>query len=243
MIQMVPSTIHFPNDEQEEKLSSQTIRNYANENDTACNTPAKAKGVHAVADKASSKQHMQTFPRILHQLLGEASFKDFEQIVSWLPCGRVFRVHDIKKFQKTILCTYFNQTRYRSFLRQLNIYGFKRIPIGIEKKRGYTHPMLNREDISLCRFITRVGINKAMKASNTSASNMFDGSVCIFPGVASSAPTRFLIPETYNVLMAHHTESSKKETNDPELHIGQPLLCAGMIPPDIVDAIIDVFLS
>jgi hypothetical protein len=249
MIQMVPSTIHYPNDEglgqsePEEKLSSQTIRqHYANESDTACTTPpgAKAKRVHTVVDKVSSKQHIQTFPSILHQLLGEASMKDFEHIVSWLPCGRIFRVHDIKAFQKTILCTYFNQTRYRSFLRQLNIYGFKRIPIGIEKKRGYTHPMLNQEDVPLCCCITRVGIKKAMKASDTSALNMLDRSLCPFPIGVSSAPTRFLIPKAYSVLMARDMKSLKKATNDPEL---QPLLFAGMIPPDIVDAIIDVFLS
>jgi hypothetical protein len=248
MIQMAPSTtIHFPNDEdlsrseQEEKLWSQTIRNCAHENDTACITPEKAKIVHTAVEKVSSKQR-PTFPRILHQLLGEASIKDFEHIVSWLPCGRIFRVHDIKAFEKITLCTYFNQTRYRSFLRQLNMYGFKRVPIGIEKKRGYTHSMLNRKDVSLCRFITRVGMKRAMKASPMSASNVLDGSLCTFPVGFSSAPTPFPILNIYSVLMAHHTESLREKTNDPELHIGQPRLFADMIPPpDILDAIIDVF--
>ena len=39
-------------------------------------------------------------------------------VVSWLPDGKAFKVHDPKVFVERILPTYFNQSKYKSFQRQ-----------------------------------------------------------------------------------------------------------------------------
>jgi hypothetical protein len=69
------------------------------------------------------------FPMKLYDMLQEASKKDFEHIVSWLPCGNSFQIHD-QEALIPILQVYFNQTKYKSFLRQLQNYGFLRVTKG-----------------------------------------------------------------------------------------------------------------
>lgn len=79
-----------------------------------------------------------SFPRKLHSMLEAASQKNFEHVVSWQPGGKSFKVHNPKRFTAEIMKTYFNQTKYKSFQRQLNIYGFERFHHG-PNKGGYKH--------------------------------------------------------------------------------------------------------
>jgi hypothetical protein len=63
------------------------------------------------------------FPIKLHRMLDEVSSAGFESVVSWLEHGRAFRIHQPKVFAATIMCRFFNQSKYTSFQRQLNLYG------------------------------------------------------------------------------------------------------------------------
>ena len=102
------------------------------------------------------------FPYQLHQMLEDAEVHGFDHIVSWLPNSRDhFKVHDIHSFEKDIMTTYFQtMTRYKSFLRQLNIYGFTR-EVNSGKDRGaYTHPLMIRHDVQLCSQMVRTKIKK-----------------------------------------------------------------------------------
>jgi hypothetical protein len=61
-----------------------------------------------------------------------------------------FRVHQTKEFTETVMPRYFHQTQYKSFQRQLHIYGFRRISTGLDKG-SYYHPMFvkGKETFSL----------------------------------------------------------------------------------------------
>jgi len=48
-------------------------------------------------------------------------------LVSWSSNGRSFIVHDQVKFSKEILPNYFKHQKMNSFIRQLNMYGFKKV--------------------------------------------------------------------------------------------------------------------
>ena len=62
------------------------------------------------------------FPFKLIEMLNDAEILNFTHIVSWLPDQKSFRVHDTKEFAASIMSRYFtNQTKYKSFLRQLNM--------------------------------------------------------------------------------------------------------------------------
>jgi hypothetical protein len=69
---------------------------------------------------------MPMFPLKLYGMLEDADKDSFENIVSWIDDGSSFRVHDRDGFVTCILPKYFkNQSRYKSFQRQLNLYHFK----------------------------------------------------------------------------------------------------------------------
>jgi hypothetical protein len=50
-----------------------------------------------------------------------------EDVISWQPHGKAFRVHKPQEFATRVMACYFKQTQYKSFQRQLHIYGFRRI--------------------------------------------------------------------------------------------------------------------
>ncbi|KAL7466268.1 hypothetical protein ACHAXS_006561 [Conticribra weissflogii] len=56
-------------------------------------------------------------------MLKFAAMESLEDVVSWMPHGRAFKIHDPKVFASTIMPKFFNQSKYTSFQRQLNLYG------------------------------------------------------------------------------------------------------------------------
>jgi hypothetical protein len=64
------------------------------------------------------------FPWTLHSLLEDAEKGGFESIISWRPSGMAFKVHNREKFMNEVLPRYFKQTKFKSFVRQLNLWGF-----------------------------------------------------------------------------------------------------------------------
>jgi hypothetical protein len=85
-------------------------------------------------DIMSIKDHQNAnqdpFPVKLHSMLDDAKRMGHEGIVSWNEDGRSFSVRDPKKFAQNMMQSYFNQTKYKSFQRQLNLYKFERVSKG-----------------------------------------------------------------------------------------------------------------
>ena len=75
-------------------------------------------------------------------------------IITWLPHGRSFIVHDKYRFVKEIMPMYFNSTRYKSFQRQLNMWGFQRIS-GPVDTGAYYHQLFLRGIPALSFLIQR----------------------------------------------------------------------------------------
>lgn len=94
------------------------------------------------------------FPMKLYAMLEDSSLLGFEDIVSWQPSGTSFKVFDAERFQSEILKVYFNQNKYKSFQRQLNSYGFKRIQTG-PTKGGYIHKLFSEGQAELCKGMFR----------------------------------------------------------------------------------------
>ena len=94
------------------------------------------------------------FPWKLHEMLRNCVTEGKDNIVSWLPEGNAFKVHKVPDFVSKILPMYFKQTKYKSFQRQLNLWGFERLTSGPDKG-AYYHDQFLRDDPDLCSKLTR----------------------------------------------------------------------------------------
>ena len=96
-------------------------------------------------------------------MLDLAESEGYASVVSWLPDGQSFIVHNVYAFVAVILPRYFKQSKYKSFQRQLNVWCFERVNKGPEKG-AYRHPSFVRGQYGLCREMQR----KKVKGGNPS---------------------------------------------------------------------------
>ena len=96
---------------------------------------------------------MFAFPKN-SEMLEEVDKAGGGHVVSWLPSGKAFKVHQPDEFVKKIIPLYFKQKQYKSFQRQLHLYGFLRVSDGSEKG-AYYHKFFVKEDRHLSHRMTR----------------------------------------------------------------------------------------
>jgi len=139
-----------------------------------------------------------SFPMKLHKMLdciasGYGEEKQFSRMVSWLPHGRAFMVHDAERFEQTLLPLFFGDNmKYHSFKRQLNLYEFKRILHGHDEN-AYYHELCLRGKPFLCYRMKRnkiKGRKKGFKPKAPHTPNFYDMPM---PDLASirSSPVNF----------------------------------------------------
>ena len=81
----------------------------------------------------------QAFPRKLRRLLDEQP----PDVVRWRADGAAFAVMDMARFRAEVLERYFSHTKFASFQRQLNLYGFHK-QMHVEERECYAHPHFHR---------------------------------------------------------------------------------------------------
>ena len=100
-------------------------------------------------------QRQEIFPIKLYKLLEKSDINGHSSIISWLPHGRAFLIHDVKLFETQVLKKYSFQCKFESFKRQLYMYGFKKIGKRFIDSGAYRHENFIRGDLALCRKITK----------------------------------------------------------------------------------------
>lgn len=104
----------------------------------------------------------ELFPDKLYRMLTELEAEGRSDIVSFLPHGRAFLVHKMDTFLKNILPKYFSeQSKWSSFSRQLNLYGFLRVSGGPDAG-AYYHELFLKGHPNLCHYMRRVGAPKGL---------------------------------------------------------------------------------
>ncbi len=71
----------------------------------------------------------------------------FSRIIRWNKDGNGIIISDVIKLSKIILPKYYNHHNYSSFVRQLNMYGFKKVkePLNLmPEEQEYTHDKFNK---------------------------------------------------------------------------------------------------
>lgn len=131
----------------EQPVTSCTLTSPSNVSSISSSTPSK---------KAVDRELRQPFPVKVYEMLENADKKQFSHAVSWNPQGTGFMVHDKNSFTKLIVPDYFNLTKYKSFQRQLSLYGFQRVTVGPNKGLRY-HEKLRRGELELVRQMKPIG--------------------------------------------------------------------------------------
>jgi hypothetical protein len=99
-------------------------------NTTVLGLPPKRKHLHASTNTLLKEE---AFPVKLYKLLEEVEQVGEESVIGWSSDGLKFTVYQPKVFAQTWMIRYFNQSKYKSFQRQLNLYNFYREPKGAIK--------------------------------------------------------------------------------------------------------------
>lgn len=108
---------------------------------------------------------MTLFPYKLHELLTEMQANaHLSSIISWMPSGNAFKIHQPELFEVVLLQKYFpRQTQINSFKRQLLYYGFDNLGDGI-----FAHPCFLKDKRHLCGQITHTNPTKSQREGNAS---------------------------------------------------------------------------
>lgn len=110
----------------------------------------------SLLSKRPSRDAETKFPCKLHKMLQDVEKKELTHIISWHNDGKCFRVHEPEEFVQRILPLYSKKAKYRSFQRQLNLYGFHRITaLKPFWESCYHHPDFSKDDEDGCRKINR----------------------------------------------------------------------------------------
>jgi HSF-type DNA-binding len=96
----------------------------------------------------------------MHAIL---SRQDFAGIISWLPHGRAWRILKPRDFEVKVIPMFFEHSKFSSFVRQANGWGFRRITQG--RDRGaYYHEQFLRGLPFLSKTMKRPGPNEKKTA-------------------------------------------------------------------------------
>jgi len=93
------------------------------------------------------------------QLMDILSNEEHSSIITWLPEGNGFIISKKKAFAEKILPKYFKASKFTSFTRKLNRWGFSRIPRG-PQTGSYFHKFFQRDKPELCLQMTSNSGNK-----------------------------------------------------------------------------------
>uniref|UniRef100_A0A7S2KUW7 HSF-type DNA-binding domain-containing protein n=1 Tax=Skeletonema marinoi TaxID=267567 RepID=A0A7S2KUW7_9STRA len=92
------------------------------------------------------------FPMKLYDMLANP---DNHHAISWMPHGRAWKVRQKDVFMHTICPQYFSQTKFESFIRQANGWGFRRIRKEGPDRNAYYHELFLRGKPELLEAMRR----------------------------------------------------------------------------------------
>uniref|UniRef100_A0A7S4K5Z1 HSF-type DNA-binding domain-containing protein n=1 Tax=Odontella aurita TaxID=265563 RepID=A0A7S4K5Z1_9STRA len=110
------------------------------------------------------------FPAKMHDIL---SRPDLEDVVTWLPHGRSWRVLDSAEFERRVLPQYFDHRKFSSFIRQANGWGFRRMTTGCDRNTYY-HELFLRGMPFLCKKMKRPGTAKKIASDPYREPNFYE---------------------------------------------------------------------
>lgn len=105
--------------------------------------------------------HVPCFPAKMHAILASPDLND---IVAWDDHGRSFRILKPKRFESDILPFFFEHSKFSSFIRQANGWGFRRFLSG-PNRNSYYQEFFLRSMPWLCKKMRRPKVGEKKRIS------------------------------------------------------------------------------
>lgn len=136
--------------------------------------PKKSKAKKTTSGASVSKE---IFPQRLHAILSDPSLSE---IISWLPHGQSFVIIRPDAFAEEVLPKYLpsdksSSTKYPSFTRKLNRWGFRQNSRGLDTG-AFQHPLFKRDEPELCVDMVCQKSRKPSSAAKKKKENKSDSS-------------------------------------------------------------------
>ncbi|KAI9269306.1 HSF-type DNA-binding-domain-containing protein [Phascolomyces articulosus] len=120
----------------------------------------------------SKKNSVSTFIKKLYSMVNDKVHQD---LISWGLTGESFIIYNSKNFSKRVLPEHFKHGNFSSFVRQLNMYGFRKINKASRGKHGtdqnevweFMHPQFQRDRQDKLSEIKRKAANSEMLRRDT----------------------------------------------------------------------------
>jgi hypothetical protein len=94
-----------------------------------------------------SSIRVQKFPVKLYAILAQ---KEFQDIITWMPHGRSWKVLKPNLFESLVMPLFFEYSNYHSFNRLVNAWSFRRISSGPDRGSYYHEVRLCPSQICVC---------------------------------------------------------------------------------------------
>ena len=94
--------------------------------------------------------------KFIIKLLSLLSNHEIKDIICWNQKGNIVEIRDVTRFKDEVLARNFKHNSLPNFVRQLNVYSFKKIKkYGNKSISAYSNPFFLRDDHSKLQLITR----------------------------------------------------------------------------------------
>ncbi|UJR36288.1 hypothetical protein I4U23_029017 [Adineta vaga] len=129
-------------------------------------------GNHGEYNHPSGQTAQNTITAFLAKLWALVNDSSCDDLIAWDPSGGSFHVYDQSRFSREILPRYFKHNNFASFIRQLNMYGFRKISNiehgSLKNERDdieFAHPNFIRGQESLLESIKRRAPEPQLKSN------------------------------------------------------------------------------
>ncbi|KAL7546257.1 hypothetical protein ACHAWF_009591 [Thalassiosira exigua] len=160
-----------------------------------------------------------TFPARMHAILTHPSLMD---VVGWHPNGRSWRILKPRDFEVRILARFFEHSKFSSFVRQVNGWGFRRL-VDSNYKNAYYHEYFLRSMPWLCKKMRRPKVAEKKAIDQEQEPDL--------AAISREFPVRNE-PPTREVLMIQRTIEKGAKTRMPVVwDVDLPLDAIAPLPP------------
>lgn len=136
---------------------------------TNCHESIHSREATSKSENRTNSGKFLPMPEILMRLLLDPVFED---MITFLPDESSFVVLSPQVFSSLILPRFFSMTRFTSFVRKLEHYGFEQFEFyGITRHPAFRHPLFRKNEPELCQRILFKSSRKNNKNSVTKRSN------------------------------------------------------------------------